>query len=257
MSKSTSSSEESDSDGSVTMEPKPIRSQKKPERFGKTGNLTLSDDDSTNDPLLSVLSDDSTDDYIAEKHHPKRKIVHTVSKITKKSKINNSSTKSQITWNENYDEEFDQLNKSVDEQLKIHENSNCENNYNNMNADGNSSMKNSSSCAVETISMANIKDDHQNDKTPALQPSKSDVNFGMNSELLIEILARVRNIEDSLMRTGSLADFKKNTENVNPFNEFHTFSKSNRLPLQNMDDLIKFGKNLNDTEFRKVAVSIK
>lgn len=42
----------------------------------------------------------------------------------------------------------------------------------------------------------------------------------------------------------------------NSFDEFHAFSKSNRLPLQNVADMNTLEENLNDSEFKNVAVRI-
>lgn len=250
MNGTTFGGEESDSSCSiegeyVEMEPKPSRSQKIPVRFGATGALSFSENGS-NDSLQSLFSDDSTDEYVPAEN-PKRKIVHTVHQMTKKSKINDDNFLPKFSWNENYDVEFDQLNKSVDEQLSIHEDFIREIDVNGRNAEQKLSTVNSS--------VADVDHDQQKENTPTIEANKSDANFSMDRQLLIEILARVKTIEDSIMKTGSLANVPVHVNSVKPFNEFQTFLKSNRLPLKNIEDMNAFQENLDDAEFRKVAVS--
>lgn len=61
-------------------------------------------------------------------------------------------------------------------------------------------------------------------------------------------------IEDSLLKNGSLISVNNNIDKSNSFEDFHAFLKSNRMPLQNIEDTQLFETNLCDPEFRKVAV---
>lgn len=247
------------------MEPKPYRAKKIPERFGDAGVLSSSDDDTTNNSFEAIQSDDS---YVDDSH--KRRAAHTVGQAAKKSKIDSNNVPSQISWKKNYDDEFDQLNKSIDEQLHIDGRTNCEDDSNKKDVEEINSIEISSKISTEMNLAAESKDDKQNDQTSVIEASNASVtpptnngNCNADRDLLIEILARVQNIEKTLMQNAlprySAAanhDFQDDVTTVKPYDEFHTFLKSNRLPLTNVDDMKLFENNLKDVEFKKAAVSI-
>lgn len=96
---------------------------------------------------------------------------------------------------------------------------------------------------------------HEKSEVTNKSTSAQDLN-AVNHKLLLEILARIRTIEEALMKNGTLNSAKNDIDKKNSFDEFHVFSKSNRLPLKNMEDLNTFEKNLNHQEFKNVAVRI-
>lgn len=257
-------SSNSSDDEIAEMEPKPYRSKKIPERFGDAGVLSSSDDDTGDNLSEGSQSDDS---YVDDTH--KRRVVHTVGQVAKKSKIDSGNVPSQ-TWMKSYDDEFDQLNRSIEGQLHIDDSVHCENDSNKKDAEEVNSIEISSQINIEMNSPAESKDDKQNDQTSVIEasdasvtPSTNNGNSNADRDLLIEILARVENIEKELMRNAlprySAAanhDFQDDVTTVKPYDEFHTFLKSNRLPLTNADDMKLFENNLKDAEFKKAAVSI-
>lgn len=264
------SAEESDSSncsefGSVDKEPKPIRTKKKPERFGELGALSLSDGGEKTDSFEEYLCDDSSDDYVAEKDSQKRKIVLTISGTTKKSRVDSKFRQTQISWGESFDAEFDQLNSSLEKQLKIREpihdhDASNENGSNTKDTETapifpeeistphNAEMAR----AASTVSLKST--------TSTISPASSTISLSStpseNRDLLVEILARVRNIEEAMLQNGMLSSGKGPVENAKLADEFQAFLKSNHLPLNNINDLTTFERNLSDENFKKVAVGI-
>lgn len=249
----------------VVMQPKQSRKKKEPERFGDVG--ILSEEDELNNTFERILSDDSIDEYIAEipdKNALKRRVVHTTGRITKKKKGNNDDDHRKISWGDNFDEEFDNLNSQTNHELTVHDRETeqipCDENDNDpsgYDADHISVTGETRECVIENsinIDTNSIKNDDYLDTTVLNGLSSS---VAGNNKLLLEILARVRVIEESLMKNGSLIGANNNNiSKGSSFEEFQTFMKSNRLPLQNIEDMASFEKNLFDSDFKKVSVRI-
>lgn len=256
---------DSGDDSHVEIGPKPTRSTKKPERYGEAGSFVLSEEDENHDSYERMLSDDSSDEYVAEKATDKKKIVYTTDQSAKRQRTETNFAK-------NFDSEFDCLNSkrssSMQETVSISTDADFINGSDGTDADaipdgylnGNNTHNGTNSkIIVNTNEVSNHLDKDQSvcktSQTPkdcsVSEASKADVNH----KLLLEMLARVRVIENSLIRNRSLCTINSNMDNGNSFEEFHAFLKSNRLPLQNIDDMKLFEANLCDPEFKKVAVS--
>lgn len=287
--KQSMESDSSIDESNISMEPKPNRITKRPERFGETGALT---DDEERNSFEEMLSDDSSDDFVLNQYidknqigeSQKRKILHNVDGISKKNKpsadeIHHSS---QFPWDNNYDDEFDQLNSSVEKQLSIYESNRSSNGENdlNENAIGQiSAQQNSTESIHKPTSVGlNIENDSDKKSTDRQQNSigVSDSGTGTkmgsdrsqshsnNSDtrneylneirdMLVEVLVRVKNLEKAHLTRGTLP--MDDGIDKTSFDEFHTFLKLNRLPLQNEVDLNEFENKLNDEAFREIAVS--
>lgn len=239
---------------------KSVRMKKKTERFGETGTLTLSDDDDTNNSFERMLSDDSSDEYKPEnpiKDFHKR-IVHSVGHIDpKRRKVHHNDIQSKISFDENFDDEFDEMNSSNNQLTNDSSKTNGQFNIS-VNLNKNDTDRISDSI-IESIpngetNLRNVGNQKECEMFLTGE-SKNIDSENVNRKLLVEILARIRNIEDSMMKSGCLlVGNKNNVEKGKSFDDFHTFLKSNRLPLQNIDDMNMFEKNLNDPEFKNVAV---
>lgn len=275
----------------IRMEPKPNRKTKRPERFGETG--ALSDDEQQNS-FEEMLADDSSDEFVIVNQYTgknrivesqKRKILHTVDGIGKKNKPSSHKNpqQSQFPWDENYDDEFDQLNSSIEKQLSI-----CELNKSLKGENSNpksfdqifAQRKSTESIDKSTSVGLNLERDSDEKSTDrqrnsiGVSDSGTGTNMGINHsqshanngdtrneylndirDMLVEVLVRVKNLEKAQLTRGTLPT--DDGINKTSFDEFHTFSKLNRLPLRNEDDLNEFENKLNDEEFREIAVSVK
>lgn len=244
---------------SVDMQQKTVRTKKQPERYGELGNLVLSDNEDLNNSFEAMLSDDSTDEYKLEDHDRdlntnefRKRIIHSVARIDpKKRRVDrerlNAQLKTQMSM-ENFDDEFNEVNLSSKQSAEC-EAAQCssrKNKSNNENTDRIASKRMYESDLVigaDSKGIDNAKIGKTSKATGDLVP-----------ELLVEILARVRNIEEALMNTDSLPSNKEKAEKGNSFDEFHAFLKSHRLPLQDIDDMDIFEENLDNPEFKKIAV---
>lgn len=221
----------------VEMEPKSMRIKKKPQRFGEAGILELSDEADMENSFERMLSDDSTDDYVAEVEDPKRRVVHTI-RTAKKKKTEENIENIDV---DNFDQEFDFLI------------SQTTHGQTDGNTDSNDEDLNGILVMEKTSTGTNSKsvNDHKEHETLS---SRS--NDDLNNKLLLEILVRVKVIEQSLMKSGALIT-TDDVDKGSSFEEYHTFIKSNRLPIKNIEDMTTFEQNLCDPEFRKVSVMSK
>lgn len=69
----------------------------------------------------------------------------------------------------------------------------------------------------------------------------------------IQILTRIGIIEKSMMKNGNLITLEENQ--MDPFHEYNTFIASQKLPLDDLENMKKFEENLTNEIFRKEAVS--
>lgn len=118
----------------------------------------------------------------------------------------------------------------------------------------------SEDCEIEDAlsEKTNYKNNHQDsDALSKIDGFTSHLNVDSNHNLLLEILARVRTIESSLIKNRTLISINNKVDKGKCFEAYHAFLKSNRLPLQNVGDMIMFERNLSDPKFKTVAVRIE
>lgn len=257
-------SDSESSDGSIIqMEPKECRKKKGPERFGDTGILDLSEEGDLNNTFERMISDDSMDEYIAEKpdkNVKKRRVVHTVCRVTKKKKADGCDVQRKISWGDNFDKEFENLNSQKDHELidcetePISSNKNHNNYPSDKNTDQISATEEPGECVIENSIDIDTNSKKIDDCIDSKTLSGLSSNVNGNHKLLLEILTRIRVIEESLMKNGTLAGASNNMGKESSFEELQIFSKSNHLPLQNIEDMNSFEENLCDPDFRKIAV---
>lgn len=278
---------------------KTIRSKKKPERFGDViVDALIDDDEEQENSFEAMLGEDSADEYcpssslmdtsdeldrlekepiegevinedgeVNEKEQTngasKRRVVHTVSRATKKKRSEEHVIPTNRFWETNFDLDFEQLS-TIDnsiisvETTPIEKDRNC--------------GKDTSTDVVSAIVVSKAGECMFGDSLGDEASSENVASHGncdvmnrsnsaqdssaANHKLLLEILARVRTIENVLIKNGTLNSVKNEIEKKNSFDEFHAFSKSNRLPLKTIEDMNTFEKNLNHPEFKEIAVRI-
>lgn len=211
------------------------RQRNAPQRFGKPGELNLSD--SFDDPLN--LKDNSFDDKDFVPDEPPAKIVATcgVVKKTLPKKAKTISTDKIVAKNcsstsqQCFDDEFDLLTKS--------------------------SSVDVTPDVTATVSLG------ISEKIPE---KSSEISDNKNSiELLLDYCqrivdrlehqsARISIIED-VMRDDNSGAKRRKTSFANKTEESRSFAITNRLPITNFDDLDILERNLNNIEFKHIAVS--
>lgn len=72
-----------------------------------------------------------------------------------------------------------------------------------------------------------------------------------------ESLARISIIEEAMIKNGTLSHHMNKSKAAETFEKSRMFGKSNRLPITNDVDFSEFEKNLEDEEFKNVAVSLE
>lgn len=201
---------------------KPSRCRKLPIRYGTRAKLDISD--STEGDFSA---DSSDNDFDPSTDVPSAKRPRAVASVS--GQISNILDINNVSEELNFDEEFDEI--------KIDQIS-CSN-----------GMSSSDNNHIPEVDISTVKNPLNRDCM---------VDGNLISELhknTVEILARIAIIEKTLIKKGSMAiDVIEDSKPYEFIEKINSFSKSNRLPLTNIEDMKIFNENLGDQSFRKVAV---
>lgn len=233
-------SDETDSDYSFEAEPRVVhRIRKMPKRFGEPGNISIDDSDT------SPCDDDSMTDknYVPSPKKPRRDFNRKFEMIRSNNRI------------ENVDIESDEMNTMRDigygtntcfqtnsnEQREVNR---ADNRIGNVATDKLDLIKMQDSNSVNYISRIIEMAEKQSELVTLIHQLNGKIN---------ETLARVAIMEQLLLKNNTRGNnielSRTNLEVID------AFSKSNRLPLMDIDDTNVFEKILDDSNFAKIAVS--
>lgn len=213
------------------------RKRNKPDRFGELGKLSEEESD---DSFLEMLRDDSFGDknYVDPSIiQQKRPIVATVKHPAKKSKYQSAPTGN--ISDINFDDEFNAV--------EINKTKNCDESLENPDCANNISHNKEAIVSVNTIT-----EDFSIDCDEIITEEKPDDTAIELHRKMDEILARLMAIEKAMIKNNHLVNVKgidrKSIE------KFQLFLKSNRLPIENIADMVIFEENLDDQNFRSDTV---
>lgn len=151
----------------------------------------------------------------------------------KRTRVDDTSSRESITFEqeENFDEEFDQTPSAKRE--------------------GFVADVTESNHSKEVISVPFEKSDFESRSYRSLQK-----NLMILQENSVEILTRLAVIEESLLKSGNLITVKSAEVEKQAFSKYHTFLKSNSLPMKSINEFKNFESKLIDDKFEKEAVSL-
>lgn len=235
-------SDETDSDYSFEAEPRVVhRIRKMPKRFGEPGNISIDDSDT------SPCDDDSMTDknYVPSPKKPRRDFNRKFEMIRSNNRI------------ENVDIECGEMNTMRDigygtntcfqtnsnEQREVNR---ADNRIGNVATDKLDLIKMQDSNSVNYISRIIEMAEKQSELVTLIHQLNGKIN---------ETLARVAIMEQLLLKNNTRGNNIELSRTNNDLEVIDAFSKSNRLPLMNIDDTNVFEKNLDDSNFAKIAVS--
>lgn len=197
------------------MDKKFNRKRKRPSRFGD--NIAISDSSAEE----ADFADNSFDD-------PNFEISD-----SKKTRMNDTSSGESITFEpeENFDEEFDQTPSSKRDEFVA-------------------DVTESNHSEKELTSVPSEENDFESRSYQRLQK-----HLMILQENSVEILTRLAVIEESLLKSGNLITVKTAEVERQAFSKYHTFLKSNSLPMKCINEFKNFESKLIDDKFQKEAVS--
>lgn len=202
------------------------RNRKQTERYGEIQNFESSTE--VSDPF----ADNSLDDSLYEPSPKRPKIVRDYSDSSSITSEESTQKKNQMPI-ENFDLEFDSIKESSE---KVYE----------------SSQVHLCKPAFENTDSILHKSNENNVGSSELIFIRESLGILLKNSA--QIMTRIEIFEKSAMKNGNLITLKEENDEIHPFHEYNAFTTSQKLPIDNMTDMDRFEKGLDDAKLRKEAV---